>query len=142
LIEQTASRSIFAARRRPCRRPRSRWRSIERENGNEDEASKDRRTIRENVPSMNQPVLSRTVVVTNPTGLHLRPASLFARCASGFRATIELVKNDERVDGKSVLSITSLGVEPGSTITIIASGEDAQAAVEALVMLIERDFAE
>jgi phosphocarrier protein HPr len=89
---------------------------------------------------MSQPVLSRTVVVTNPTGLHLRPASLFARCAAGFQATIEVVKDNERVDGKSVLSITSLGVQPGSAITIVASGDDAEAAVEALVLLIQQDF--
>jgi phosphocarrier protein HPr len=89
---------------------------------------------------MSEQVLSRTVVITNPTGLHLRPASLFARCAAGFQATIEIVKDAERVDGKSVLSITSLGVQPGSSITIVATGQDAQAAVEALVLLIQQDF--
>jgi phosphotransferase system HPr (HPr) family protein len=88
---------------------------------------------------MSQP-LSRTVVLTNPTGLHLRPAGLFARCAAGFQATVEVIKDDERVDGKSVLSLTSLGVQPGSAITIIACGEDAQAALEALALLVQQDF--
>jgi len=89
---------------------------------------------------MDQPVCSRSVTITNPAGLHLRPAGLLARRAADFQATIEIVKDDQRVDGKSVLSLTSLGLEQGSTITIVATGDDSQAAVDALVALIEQDF--
>jgi phosphotransferase system HPr (HPr) family protein len=89
---------------------------------------------------MSQQVLSRTVVVTNPSGLHLRPAALFARCAAGFQASVEVMKDAERVDGKSVLSLTSLCVEQGSSVTIFASGEDAEAALNALSAIMEQDF--
>ena len=53
---------------------------------------------------------------------------------------VEVMKDDERVDGKSVLSITSLCVEQGSAITILTSGKDAEAALDALSALIQQDF--
>jgi len=95
-----------------------------------------------NSPAMNDQVISRAVLVSNPTGLHMRPASLFARCAAGFQSRIELSREtgDDPVDGKSMLSILTLAVECGTTIRISAVGSDAPAAVETLAALVARDF--
>ncbi len=84
--------------------------------------------------------VSKSVIVVNPQGMHARPAYLFAELAGKFDATIEIVKDDERVDGKSILSIMTLAAEKGTKIFIEASGPDAQAAVDALAELVEQGF--
>ena len=91
---------------------------------------------------MNEQALSRTLVVTHSAGLHMRPADLFAKCAGEFNASIEVIKDSQRVDGKSLLSILALGVQQGSEITIQATGQDAEAALQALTNLIQRGFAD
>ena len=85
---------------------------------------------------------TRTVVVTNPQGLHARPADLFAKTATRFASKIELVKGRERVDGKSILSLLTLAAVAGTQLLIEADGPDAEQALDALAKLVERDFAE
>jgi phosphotransferase system HPr (HPr) family protein len=86
--------------------------------------------------------LTRTVVVANPNGLHMRPASLIAKLANQFDSKIELVRGQERVDGKSMLEIVTLVAEHGTSLTIEANGPDAAAAVEALAELFASRFAD
>ena len=81
---------------------------------------------------------SKTVVIKNPQGLHARPASLFVNLAQRFHATIEVVKEENIVDGKSILSILTLAATVGTKLTIRAEGEDAQSALDALVELIDQ----
>ena len=81
---------------------------------------------------------SKTVVIQNPQGLHARPASLFVNLAQRFHATIEVVKEENIVDGKSILSILTLAAPVGTKLTIRAEGEDAQSALDALVELIDQ----
>lgn len=81
---------------------------------------------------------SKTVVIKNPQGLHARPASLFVNLAQRFHATIEVVKEENIVDGKSILSILTLAATMGTKLTIRAEGEDAQRALDALVELIDQ----
>jgi phosphocarrier protein len=85
---------------------------------------------------------SGRVTINCSEGLHLRPADQFVRLAKRFQSVIEIAKDGKRVDGKSILSILTLAAEQGSELTIRASGDDAEQAVEALVGLIESDFAE
>jgi phosphocarrier protein len=84
----------------------------------------------------------RTVVVTNPQGLHARPADLFVKLASRYESTIEVIKDGERVDGKSILAILTLAAVQGTNLRIEANGPDAEAALQALTELIVRDFDE
>jgi phosphotransferase system HPr (HPr) family protein len=84
----------------------------------------------------------RRVTVTNPQGMHARPADLFVRTASRFDSRVEIVKDRERVDGKSILSILTLAVEENTPLVIEAVGHDAEAALDALTDLIEQNFAE
>jgi phosphocarrier protein len=85
---------------------------------------------------------SRTVVVSNPQGLHARPAHEFVKLASQFQAKIELVKGHERVDGKSILALLTLAAGPGTELRIEAEGGDAETALEALAELLAHNFAE
>lgn len=71
----------------------------------------------------------------------MRPAYMFAETASQFDSRIEVAKESVRIDGKSVLSILTLGAAQGSEVSIEATGEDAQRAVETLSNLIMSGFA-
>lgn len=86
--------------------------------------------------------LTQTVVVTNPQGLHARPADLFVKLASRYEARIEVIKDGERVDGKSILAILTLAAVEGTALTIEATGPDAEAALDALAKLVSRNFDE
>ena len=90
---------------------------------------------------MSEGKVSRWIVIHNAQGLHARPAEMFARLATRFTATIEVVKDSERVDAKSILHILTLGAEQGQQLLLEATGEDAQAALDALAGLAESDFA-
>lgn len=89
---------------------------------------------------MNEPQCSRKVVINNPQGLHARPADLFTRMASRFEARIFVVKDNHRVDGKSILELLTLAAEEGTELTIEAAGRDADAALAALAELVVANF--
>lgn len=83
-----------------------------------------------------------TVVVTNPQGLHARPAYLLVELAGKFQSRVELIKDGEAVDGKSILSILSLGAGEGTSLELVTCGVDAQEALRALVELFQCGFHE
>jgi phosphotransferase system HPr (HPr) family protein len=91
---------------------------------------------------MAETIRSQRVTVNCSEGLHARPADQFVRLAKRFQSVIEIELDGKLVDGKSILSILTLAAAEGSELTICASGDDAEEAVEALVELIENDFAE
>lgn len=82
----------------------------------------------------------RTVVVGNPQGLHARPADLFVKLASRYESNVEVIKDNERADGKSILAILTLAAEQGTQLRIEAAGPDAEAALDALADLVLRNF--
>lgn len=82
------------------------------------------------------------VVVTNPQGLHARPADLFVKVALRFTCRVDVIKQNLRVNGKSILDILTLNAPQGTSLCLEAVGDDADRALEALVELIESDFAE
>ena len=83
---------------------------------------------------------SAKVTIQNAQGLHMRPAYLFAETASKFASEIELIKDDVRINGKSVLDILTLGAAQGTEILLQADGEDAAAAIEVLEQLVVSGF--
>jgi phosphocarrier protein len=84
----------------------------------------------------------RTVTIVNRYGLHARPAAEFVKLASRFRSEIRVRKEETEVNGKSIMGVMMLAAECGSAITIIASGEDAAAALEELTTLVMNRFGE
>lgn len=85
------------------------------------------------------------IKITHPAGLHARPASLFVQTANQFASEItvqNLTDKSEVSNAKSILSILTLGVMQDHEIEIIAKGDDAEKATEALKALIEDDFGE
>jgi phosphotransferase system HPr (HPr) family protein len=84
----------------------------------------------------------RVVTVCNPQGLHARPADMFVRLALQFASHIEIVKDGERFNGKSILSLMTLAAEQGTELVLRADGPDAEDALEALAELFGRGFDE
>jgi len=90
---------------------------------------------------MDQPRATRTVVVANEEGLHLRAASLFVGLARKFQSRIEVVKDCQRADAKSMpLQLTALGAAPGDELVMEATGPDAEEALAALAALVANKF--
>jgi phosphocarrier protein HPr len=87
-------------------------------------------------------VAERTVRIVNSLGLHARPAVKFVEIAGRHRCHITVRKDDLEVNGKSIMGVMMLAAEPGSDLVIRADGEDAEAAVDALVALVSSGFGE
>ena len=87
-------------------------------------------------------MVSQKVVIKNPTGLHLRPAGILCKEAMEFKSMITFTFRDNTANAKSVLSVLGACVKRGDEITLICDGEDEQAALDALVALIESGLGE
>ncbi len=85
---------------------------------------------------------TRDVVITNASGLHARPATFFIQKANSYKSTILVEKDDRKVNAKSLLGVLSLGIAQGMTITLIAEGQDEEAALNGLVSLVNSGFNE
>ena len=84
----------------------------------------------------------RSVRIANRNGVHARPAAEIVKLAARFKADITLVRDDLEVNGKSIMGVMMLAAEFGSTVTLRATGPDAEAAVEQLATLIASKFGE
>ncbi len=87
---------------------------------------------------MRNNVSTRKVTVLNPQGLHARPAYQFAKLAGKFQAGIEVIKEEQHANGKSILDLLMLAAEAGTELWVVARGEDAHEATEALGQLMEQ----
>lgn len=79
--------------------------------------------------------MERTVSVVPDAGLHARPASRFVQTANEFEADITVAPADGRTDpanARSMLAVTGLNVEHGESVRLVAAGDDAAAALDAL----------
>ena len=86
--------------------------------------------------------IEEEVQIVNRAGMHARPAAEFVKLAGGFAANVTIEKDGLEVNGKSIMGVLMLAAEQGSTLRLTASGEDAEAAVEALADLVKRGFEE
>jgi phosphocarrier protein len=79
-------------------------------------------------------------IVINDKGLHTRPSTELVKCATSFKAQINLIYQDLVVNAKSLLGILTLAAARGSRIEIEATGDDAQAAVQGIIELARNKF--
>ena len=84
----------------------------------------------------------KDVTVKNQVGLHARPATFFIQKANEFKCGIWVENDERRVNAKSLLGVLSLGIAKGMTVTLIADGQDEDAALDGLTALINSGFAE
>ena len=78
----------------------------------------------------------------NKLGLHARAAAKLTEVAGGFSAEVWLSRNGRRVNAKSIMGVMMLAAGKGSRVVIETDGEDAEAALAALVKLIGERFGE
>ena len=85
-------------------------------------------------------MFSKEVIVRCESGLHNRQATYFVQKANEFDSNVWLESGSRKINAKSLLGIMSLGLVTGASVTLCASGPDAEAAVSALEELLQRDL--
>ncbi|MBT7959631.1 MAG: HPr family phosphocarrier protein [Akkermansiaceae bacterium] len=85
---------------------------------------------------------TREFTVTNKLGIHARPAAQFVKTASKFSCDIQVEKDDEQADGKSIMGLMMLAAGNGSVLIVTTDGDDAELDLDAIGSLIEKNFEE
>jgi phosphocarrier protein HPr len=96
----------------------------------------------QDAPGITAPAVCETVTICNQRGLHARAAAKFVKLAATFDAEVEVERNDMVVSGQSIMGLMMLAASIGSTVTLRASGRQAEPALAALVDLVGRKFDE
>jgi phosphocarrier protein len=86
--------------------------------------------------------VERAAVIRNQMGLHARPAAELVKVAGRFESEVSLGKDGMWVNGKSIMGVLTLAAERGSEVKVRAEGDDAEAAAEALVQCLEKEYGE
>ena len=85
-------------------------------------------------------LIRRTVIVANPPmGLHVRPATAFAKLLRGLKCSVTLTNGDRRADGRSAFDLLGLLAPPGTELTLEVEGEDADIAIEPLCDILTHE---
>jgi len=84
----------------------------------------------------------KPVTIVNKLGLHARAAAKFVTTASTFASSIDIEKNGQKVNGKSIMGVMMLAASRGTRLILMAEGEDEKEAVDSLERLIEEKFGE
>ena len=87
-------------------------------------------------------VVRQVVTIVNRKGLHARAAARFAQTTGGFKADVTVSRGDLTVSGLSIMGLMMLAAAPGTEIEIAVRGAEAEAAMAALVRLVEDRFGE
>ena len=85
---------------------------------------------------------TKELTIQNKSGIHARPAAMFVKIANRFGSDIFVEKDGEKINGKSIMGLMMLAAGPGSKVTVLAKGNDADAAIAELEALINRKFDE
>ena len=88
------------------------------------------------------PQLIKELLVQNKMGIHARPAAMIVRITNKFKADVFVEKDEEQVNGKSIMGLMMLAAGRGSTVKFIAIGDDAPQMLAELEALFARKFDE
>ncbi len=87
-------------------------------------------------------MITKKLTVLNKLGIHARPAAQFVRTASRFKSDVTVVKDEESVDGKSIMGLMMLAVGCGAVISVTVDGADETESMAAIEKLIADKFGE
>lgn len=87
-------------------------------------------------------MIEKTVTIKNKAGMHTRPASTLVKIASKYRSEFYIIKNNYRINGKSIIGVMTLAAEQGSEVTLMFDGEDEKKASEEVIKFFEDGFGE
>ncbi len=82
-------------------------------------------------------MVSKTLKVVNPSGLHLRPAGVLSQTSMKFKSDIIIEAGEKRIVAKSVLNVMAAGIKSGTEITLICDGPDEKEALETVARAIK-----
>lgn len=88
------------------------------------------------------PAVTRDLAIVNQRGLHARASAKFVKCAEGFDADINVSRDGQTVPATSLMGLMMLGAAMGTSITVDASGPQAEQALDALAALVAAKFDE
>lgn len=78
--------------------------------------------------------------ITDPLGIHARPAGMIATEAKKFTSAITFQKGDKTADGRRLFALMGLSAKEGDTLTVTCTGEDEEAAADALLALLKANL--
>ena len=87
-------------------------------------------------------MISREIEIVNKLGLHARAAAKFVTEAGRYGCSVQLTRDGQKVNGKSIMGVMMLAASQGTTLTLTAHGEDEAAAANALEALVKARFGE
>jgi phosphocarrier protein len=87
-------------------------------------------------------MIRSTVTISNKLGLHARASAKLTKMAGGFQCEVHMARNGRRINAKSIMGVMMLAAGLGSEVEIETDGADEQAAMEALLGLINDKFGE
>ncbi len=87
-------------------------------------------------------MLNQQVTIINRLGLHARAAARFVQTAAAFKCEISVIKNGNKVNGKSIMGLMMLAASQGTLLELVTNGENEEGAMQALVALIADRFGE
>ena len=87
-------------------------------------------------------MLQKEFTICNRQGLHARPAAMFVKLCNNFESEIWVEKDDEQVNGKSIMGLMMLAANHGSVVKVTAEGPDAEKALTEIGALIAKGFME
>lgn len=82
------------------------------------------------------------LTVSNKMGIHARPAAMIVRVANRYNADVIVEKDDEQVNGKSIMGLMMLAAGSGSKLRFVATGNDAEDMLKEMEQLFQRKFEE
>jgi phosphocarrier protein len=87
-------------------------------------------------------MIEKMTTIKNRAGIHARPAALLVQTVKDFKCSVYIERDDDRINGKSIMGVLTLGASYGTKLKLITDGEDEEAAIEALLNLFESGFQE
>jgi len=85
------------------------------------------------------PKIEKEIVIKSAQGLHARPAALFVQIVNKYNSNVSISKSGEKVNGKSIMGILTLGAEHGSTVIVEVEGDDAESLLREIEALLTKD---
>lgn len=82
-------------------------------------------------------MIEKNIILKNETGFHARPASVFVKCATGFKSDVFIIKDEAEHNGKSIMGLLSMGAGMGTELVLRVVGEDEALAMEELLKVLD-----
>ncbi len=86
--------------------------------------------------------IAKELIVQNKMGIHARPAAMIVRITNRFKADVLVEKDEEQVNGKSIMGLMMLAAGKGSKVKFLVSGPDAEQMIGEIEQLFDRKFDE